>query len=315
MGGSRVEHLTLDRRSACALLLIALVVGASPASATFPGQDGRILFVRRDANTGDTDLYFINPDGSSVTNLTQNAWHMVGSPAWSPDSRRIAFLTNGRGDTSRFNPQIFVMDADGTDADRLTHSTPGVAGPEWSPDGRRIVFSKIAKQQSQIFTMRADGTDKRRLTLSTYASRNPSWHPSGRKILFDRGRSGIPIGSTDLFVMKRDGSRLRNLTSTSRRWELEGDWSPNGRRIVYVSFHPGKQSNSHIFVMGADGSNRRQITSGADYIDSAPRWSASGTRIVFVRDGRLQVMSANGSDMRTLDEPVATDSEPVWEPL
>ncbi len=135
----------------------------------------------------------MNADGSGVRRLTHGA---SGSPAWSPDGRRIAF----RGDKS----DIYVVDVDGSGQRRLAQSA---GDPVWSPDGRRIAFERRFARGAEIHVMNADGSGQRRLTRS--AGLGVDWSPDGRKIAFVSDRDG---GRGQIFVMNADGSGQRRLT-------------------------------------------------------------------------------------------------------
>ena len=95
------------------------------------------------------------------------------APSWFPDGARIAFT---RSSASRAD--VFLMEADGTHARKLTGKTDGFS-PAFSPDGKKIVFaSNDAGQTTHIRIMDADGTDVRRLTTETKVhDDNPDWQP------------------------------------------------------------------------------------------------------------------------------------------
>ena len=99
------------------------------AFATFPGEAGKIAFHRNG------EIYVMNADGSEQTNISNNP-AFDGYPHWSPDGKKIAFMTSRDG----INYEIYVMNADGTSQTRLTNNADLDAEPSWSPDGTKIAF-------------------------------------------------------------------------------------------------------------------------------------------------------------------------------
>jgi TolB protein len=79
-------------------------------------------------------------------------------PQWSPDGSKILFSS-----AKESPPQIFVMDADGTNLKQLT--TEGASYPAWSPDGKYIVYTDVRQEYGRLFIMNADGSNKRQLTF------------------------------------------------------------------------------------------------------------------------------------------------------
>jgi TolB protein len=121
--------------------LVATGLGAPDAGAVFPGTNGRIAYVISEEGGGQA-IYAVDPDGSDRQKLTNAGF--ASSPAWSPDSERIAFSANSR---------IWVMNADGSGAVQVSPaSTP--AGeihdhPAWSPDGSQIAFTSSIENESR----------------------------------------------------------------------------------------------------------------------------------------------------------------------
>jgi TolB protein len=110
----------------------------------------------------------MNADGSGPRNLTRNPGNDGGvggisGAAWSPDGRRILFAST-RDTRDDDNPELYVMNADGSNMRRLTRR-PGFEGfLSWSPDGRRIAFSDYAaKPRWAFFVMNADGSGVRQV--------------------------------------------------------------------------------------------------------------------------------------------------------
>ena len=99
-----------------------------------------------------------------------------GSPVWSPDGSKIAFLANG--DSTAVD--MFVMDADGRNRKLLIPSVPGVFNDQiaWSPDGSRIAFrTNRDGDHAAIYVMNADGSSRVKLSNNLGDNSGPSWHP------------------------------------------------------------------------------------------------------------------------------------------
>jgi Tol biopolymer transport system component len=90
--------------------------------------------------------------------------------SWSPDGGRIAFEHNDESD----RPGIFVMNADGTNAQRLTNGE----SPSWS-DGLALAFTSNRDGNSEIYVMNADGSNQRNISRSPKPDREPRWAPRG----------------------------------------------------------------------------------------------------------------------------------------
>jgi Tol biopolymer transport system component len=189
----------------------------------------------------------------------------IGSPAfsyshvvWSPDGRTIYF---GR----------YLISTDGSGARKLPHFPLNAV---WSPDGRQIAFvnnvstglpgpgAAGSKDDSEIYVMNADGSGTRRLTHNVGYDGEPAWSPDGRKIAFQSKRGfvvGQRMGIGEIYVMNADGSGKRNLTRNPAQ-DGRPSWSPDGRRIAFVSNRDGRRLEAH--VMNADGSGQRSLTQG-----------------------------------------------------
>ncbi len=238
---------------------------------------------------------------------------MVGndSPAWSPDGTRIAFTSfrNGKGD-------IYVMNADGGDARRLTTSPAYDDLPAWSPDGRRIAFTSDRDGSLQIYAMNADGGGQTRLTSSLGSDYSPTWSPDGHRIAFRSDRDG----NSEIYAMNADGGGQTRLTSSPGS-DNSPSWGPDGR-IAFASDR-GDGSRTSIWAMNADGSDQRRITirPRAFWSESRPSWSADGKKLLFLADrdvpvGNIEIysMNADGTGDARLTTYPGHDDAPAFSP-
>ena len=231
------------------------------------------------------------------------------APAWSPDARRIAYVSYRDG-----NGEIYVMNADGSGARRLTRHAAEDLSPAWSPDGRRIAFAANRGGGYDVYVMRADGRRVERLTRLG-ASYSPAWSPDGRTIVFSS--SGRTPENPELWSIRPDGAGLRRLTRTKGDAHTLGDdgfpsWSPDGRTIVFSSNRTG---NGELWTMRPDGSGQRRLAGLPGRDDWAPRYSPGGDWIAF--ESRLPDRSdvyAVRTDGTGLILLLRNASAPAWRP-
>ena len=199
-------------------------------------------------------------------------------PAWSPDSRRIAFVSSRDGDS-----EIYVVNVDGSGTTRLTGVPGEDENPAWSPDGARIAFWSDRDDDADIYVMNSDvdqprWRSRRTTTMTSYSP----WSPDGARIAFtsDRDRQG----DEEIFAMNADGSGVVQLTATSGDtddwWPT---WSPDGARIAFVS---DRTDDAEIFVMNADGKAPRNVTNEEEFDDFNPNWDAQRPYPVHERSRR-----------------------------
>ncbi|MCM3903894.1 MAG: hypothetical protein ND866_19500, partial [Pyrinomonadaceae bacterium] len=179
-----------------------LTQSRSDHSPTWSPDGTKLAFSSRRGNNFDINvIYVMNADGSNQTELTNSG--RAGSLGWSPDSSRIAFDSNRDG-----NSEIYVMNADGGDVQRLTNNSGFDFLPKWSPDGTRIAFvsnrdepnpSACGNCNFEIYVMNADGSNQTRLTNNPSYDLSPEWSPDGTRIVFQSN-------SVDIYVMNADGS-------------------------------------------------------------------------------------------------------------
>jgi TolB protein len=134
----------------------------------------RIVYTHR-VPEGMTEIYSMNPDGSGVVRLTTGPGTSSWSPRWTPDHRKIVFVSNRNG-----SEEIFIMEADGSNATQLTFTACCDRNPVVSPDGTRIAFQRLG---AGIFLMNLDGSNPTQVTFDL-GDVHPAWYPDGSRIIF-----------------------------------------------------------------------------------------------------------------------------------
>jgi Tol biopolymer transport system component len=308
------------------ILIVAVAsscIGAGTASAAFPGDNGRIAFVRY--STTDGGVATALPGDTTATPLIQGAT----SPAWSADGTKIAYVRAGPAES--YKATIYVANADGTGERRVgpdyEDPTPGpdygyftrVDHPAWSPDGQSLAYDRNVTacgghtcviNNEGIWRINIDGTGEQ---LLAELGNDPAWSPDGTKVAFDTGVYFYNAG--DIAVVGADGRGETMLTNTSED-EREPNWSPDGSRLAFGTVAtPYEQSD--IGVVAADGTGQ-SILIGGPNSDTSPAYSPDGTKLVFrsERDGGgLDIANADGSGIERLAASGPTDSYPDWQPL
>lgn len=241
-----------------------------------------------------------NPvDKDGLVNIT-NTLAEDDYPGWSPDGRKITFVSNRDGAND-----IYSMNADGSGIERLTNTLAAEHSMTWSPDGTKILFESDRDGNSEIYVMNADGSNQTRLTFNPTSDGGPSrFSPDGKKIVFARSaaNAGEAFYNFDIYVMDADGSNLRQLT-TDAEYDAGPSWSPDGTRIAFVS---GREKNFDVFVMDPDGSGQTNLTKSSE--NEVPiGWTPDGGQLIYVGDTdvkrelyQIWLVNSDGSDKRQL---------------
>ena len=182
-------------------------------------------------------------------------------PVWSPDGTRIAFMSNRDGTG---NPEIYVMNVDGSGVRRITNNPAADTSPTWSPSGTQIAFTSDRAGSPQIYVVGADGLNLRRITMGESWADRPTWSPAPFNEIAYAGRTGPGF---DIKVYDLATGATRQITFGEGTNESPA-YSPNGRHLAFTSTRAGRVQ---VFTIGRDGRGAKQIT--RDGNNQTPAWS------------------------------------------
>jgi TolB protein len=193
--------------------------------------------------------------------LLQNPTKGVGTnyvPVYSPDGTRIAFMSGRDG-----NPEIYVVNADGSNTRRLTNHPAGDGTPTWSPNSQQLAFVSDRTGTPQIYLMGADGSNVRRITMNESWADQPTWSSAFNEIAY-AGRTGSGYDIKVFDIASGDAKQITFGEGSNER----PAYSANGRHLAFTSTRSG---GTQVFTIGRDGRGLRQITRTGN--NQMPAWS------------------------------------------
>lgn len=290
------------RMLSIALLLAAAAPSTSVTSVrdSYPdiSPDGRALLFQSN-RSGKQAIWVADESGGKPRLIFDGG--QIGtnpaSPRWSPDGGRIAFAMRPAGSTDPEESEIYVMQSDGSDVQRLTVSWGDDSHPHWSADGRRIFFNSPratpdrkadwSHQWIDIYSMAVDGSDVRRHTKCQTVCTYPAPSPDGRFIAYRRV-TATPAVNWDQTVSTRnseivltpiEGGEPRNLSNSPAfdGWPM---WSPDSRWIVFASNRGGGVNVGEIYRVRPDGTGTEKVSHSPLSL-AQPSFSVNGKSLYF----------------------------------
>ncbi len=226
------------------------------------------------------------------------------SPVWSPDGRRLAYVSFEKRRAS-----VFVQDVASGQRQRLI-AYAGINGaPAWSPDGRRLAVTLSRDGNPEIYVYTLADKKLRRITRNTAIDTEPAWSPDGRSLVFTSDRGGSP----QLYRIPVQGGRAERLTFEGA-YNASADFSPDGKRLALVHGAGGKY---RIAVLELDSGLFRVVTDGR--LDESPSFAPNGSMIIYAtasgHRGVLAAVSSDGRFRQRLSLQTGDVREPVWSPF
>jgi Tol biopolymer transport system component len=278
------------------------------ATVTVPSDlDGFIVFHigPQGGGAGDWDIYRMNPDGTGIVPLTDDAFdNRVG--AVSPDGKTIAFTSNRSGVYA-----IHTMNMDGSGISAPIHVLQRCCGEAtWSPEGNRLAFNDGADaSRFEIYVLDLGTGLVRQVTNVGFAER-ASWSPDGTRLAYG---AIVPDG-WQIFTVSLDGSAPVALTpgvGWSPAWlDMYPRWCHSGR----IAFQSRRSGYSAIYTMASDGSDVRQVSPSASENFDMPVCSPTGRWLAYRAHDRADIYrtAADGTSVFMLYDGVDHTGVTSW---
>lgn len=262
------------------LSLVLFNSGSYCAWAKAP-ETPKILFTSwRDGNG---EIYTMNPDGSEQVRLT---WHRANdtSPVWSPTGDQILFVS----DRDEGIPDLFLMDADGENIQKIFDRSVRRNHPTFSADGKEIAYFQYFDEA--VYTATIDGEKERRIVRVNEYGGNPDWSPTNAEIVFV---SAHPFKFPDrklsvlhLKTNKKDTFKLFNPAGGARPLRPNyAAWAPSGDKIAFSTLPPDADlaNQGTIYILNRDGTRIKQIVSKKGLRAYLPVWSPDGNELAYTQ--------------------------------
>ena len=235
---------------------------------------------------GKSGLAIAKPDGTGTRFLAEMTGTNAPLPgsgtsvAWSPDGRRIAFVSSVPGpETADANGDPMVMT-------RYLYKPDAAEGMTHFNDNRRLHLFVV-----DVASARVD-----QLTDGNHYEHSIDWSPNGQELLFltNRDADDDEFFNYDLYALKLADKSVRRLSATESN-EYRPHWSPDGKMIVFQATRRGltdretTMDDTHVWVMSADGTNRRDVGASIDNRQGVPEWTADSSAVLFTVQQRGNV--------------------------
>lgn len=285
-------------------------------------------------NATDADVWLVSASGGEPVRLTTSK-KSDNAPRWSPDGKRLAFLS-----AREERPQLYVMSPFGGEAEKLTESKTAIRSFQWSPDGKAIAYvadqeptpeeEKKQKERddaivvdrefrfARLWILDVESRKARMVATGPGVVSDPQWAPDGKRLAYQVAATPRADDGqlTDVFVIGADsGAQPRKLV-TNPGPDNSPRWSPDGSMIALQMGDSGLVRHDRLVVVSAEGGTPRPVANGFLYNVAQVTWTPDGRSLLFTAPTRtttqLYVVPAAGGTPRALTNLQGTWGSISW---
>jgi TolB protein len=258
----------------------------------------KILYVTQNK---DYRLVVADADGKNEQILLESSEPII-SPSWSPDSKKVAYVSFETG-----MAKVFIQDIASGDRELVIENSYQISSPAWSPDGKFLSLTMYQDGNAEIYILNLKNKNLTRLTNHYAIDTESTWSKKGSKIMFTSGRSGSP----QLYEinLRKSNARPRRITFDGN-YNAKGTYLPNNEGIVFVH---RADVNFQIALKYFDENFIRPLTESQ--MDESPSISPNGNVIVYsIKEEDLGLLSGVTLSGAKFKLPATEGSvrEPAW---